>query len=92
MRQAVRPVRDEMRTADGLRELPQTAMFALAVSVGVIAGLGAWIFRQMIGLVHNVFFMQASLTSNPFYYDANLHTPPPAEGVSGSTLLILTTP
>ena len=84
VRQAVRPTRVQRRTDDGLNELPQTAMFALAVSVGCIAGAGAWVFRQMIGLVHNVFFMQAALTSNattPFYYDANEHTPPPAHGV-----------
>ena len=40
IRQAVRPARVRMRTDDGLRELPQTAMFALAVSVGIIAGGG----------------------------------------------------
>ena len=78
VRQAARPTRVQMRSGDGLRELPQTAMFALAVSVGVIAGAGAWVFRQMIGLVHNVFFMQKSLMSSPFFYDANEHTPPPA--------------
>ena len=25
------------------------------------AGLGAWVFRQMIGLVHNILFMQESI-------------------------------
>lgn len=84
VRQGVRPARETRRTEDGLQELPQTAMFALATSVGLIAGAGAWVFRQMIGIVHNIFFMQASLTHNftaAFYYDANLHTPPPAPGV-----------
>jgi len=52
VRQMVRPVRVQMRTDDGLRELPQTAMFGLAVSVGLIAGAGAWVFRQMIGPRH----------------------------------------
>lgn len=78
VRQVVRPPRAEQRSADGLRELPQTAMFALAVSVGTIAGSGAWVFRQMIGLVHNVFFLQFyALRHEPFAYDANQHTPPP---------------
>ena len=30
---------------------------ALAVLVGVIGGLGAWVFRLMIGLVHNLLFL-----------------------------------
>lgn len=83
VRAAVRPARrqDISTTDDGLRELPQTAMFVLAASVGVIAGLGAWVFRQMIGLVHNILFMQESImrpgSSNPFFYDANEHTLPP---------------
>lgn len=40
---------------------------------------------MMIGLVHNFFFMQRMLidgfnssTHNPFYYDANAHSLPPA--------------
>lgn len=82
VRQAVRPTRDRERTEDGLRELPQTAMFVLAFSVGCIAGLGAWVFRKMIGLVHNIFFMQESVLNfghagSIFAYDANTHTPPP---------------
>ena len=58
-RQAVRPIRAKEKVADGLRELPQTAMFGLAFAVGCASGCGAWVFRQMIGLVHNLFFMQA---------------------------------
>ena len=81
IRQAVRPAREHSTGDPGLRELPQTAMFGLAASVGVIAGAGAWVFRQMIGLVHNVFFMQPSLTTSPFSYDANAHTPPPYEKI-----------
>ena len=81
VRQLVRPTRERQRTAGGLRELPQTAMFALAFSVGCIAGGGAWVFRKMIGLVHNVFFMQESVLrlghGSPFEYDANEHTLPP---------------
>ena len=57
-RQALRPARQAKAAGEGLRELPQTAMFALAVSIGLIAGLGAWVFRQMIGVIHNLFFYQ----------------------------------
>ncbi len=81
VRQLVRPAREQERTDDGLRELPQTAMFVLALSVGCIAGSGAWVFRKMIGLVHNIFFMQESILKfghgSIFAYDANEHTPPP---------------
>jgi CIC family chloride channel protein len=39
--------------------------------VGVVAGLGAVVFRAMIGGVHNLFFLGRLSTG----YDANLHTP-----------------
>ncbi|MEW4454652.1 chloride channel protein [Bremerella sp. JC817] len=44
----------------------------LGVFTGVIAGVGAWGFRMVIGLVHNVLF----LGQFAFEYDANLHTAP----------------
>jgi CIC family chloride channel protein len=46
-------------------------MMMMAVAVGVVAGLGAWGFRMLIGLVHNVLF----LGQFSFAYDANVHTP-----------------
>jgi chloride channel protein, CIC family len=46
-------------------------MSLLAFSVGVVAGLGAYFFRELIGLVHNVLF----LGRFAFEYDANLFTP-----------------
>jgi len=46
-------------------------MCLLAVATGMIAGTGAWAFRMMIGLVHNLLF----LGEPSFYYDANVHTP-----------------
>jgi CIC family chloride channel protein len=52
-------------------------MGALAVTVGVIAGLGAVVFRAMISGFHNLLFLgQLSLS-----YDASLHTPPGPWGV-----------
>jgi CIC family chloride channel protein len=47
-------------------------MMAMAIATGVVAGVGAWGFRMLIGLVHNVLF----LGEFTFAYDANLHTPP----------------
>lgn len=80
VRQVIRPARQREKI-DGLRELPQTAMWALAAMIGVIAGGGAWIFRQMIGLIHNVLFMQEAMWKNPFFYDANVHTPKPVNHI-----------
>lgn len=51
------------------RDLP--FMCLLSFSVGIIAGLGAWAFRMLIGLVHNILF----LGKFQFFYDANVHTP-----------------
>lgn len=52
------------------REKPLIVMCLLACAVGVIAGVGAWVFRGLIGLFHNIFF----LGQISFVYDANAHT------------------
>jgi CIC family chloride channel protein len=52
-------------------------MCLLAVAVGVIAGVGAWVFRLLIGLFHNILF----LGTFAFHYDANVHSPPSPWGV-----------
>jgi CIC family chloride channel protein len=44
----------------------------LSVLVGVVAGVGAAVFRGLIGLFHNLLF----LGKWSFAYDANTHTPP----------------
>lgn len=56
-----------------VKERPRTLiqMCVLAVAVGVIAGLGAWAFRMLIGVVHNAFF----LGIYQWEYDTNQHTP-----------------
>jgi CIC family chloride channel protein len=46
-------------------------MGLLAIAVGVVAGLGAVVFRAMISGFHNLLF----LGQFSFSYDANLHTP-----------------
>ena len=46
-------------------------MSLLAFFVGVVGGFGAFVFRELIGFVHNVMFLgQFALT-----YDANVFTP-----------------
>jgi CIC family chloride channel protein len=47
-------------------------MVLCSLAVGVIAGLGAVVFRAMIGGFHNLLF----LGQWSFDYDANVHTPP----------------
>jgi CIC family chloride channel protein len=44
----------------------------LSVLIGVIAGLGAVVFRGLIALFHNLLF----LGKLSVFYDANVHTPP----------------
>ncbi len=53
------------------RPLPRFALLLLAVLTGVIAGLGALLFRGLIALVHNGLFLGTFSLS----YDANQHTP-----------------
>jgi len=53
-------------------------LLALALATGSVAGLGAIVFRAMIGLIHNLaFFGQFS-----FAYDANVHTDPSPLGAA----------
>src|SRR5689334_18653288 len=44
----------------------------LAFAVGIVTGLGAVAFRDLIGFLHNLLF----LGQFAFRYDANLFTPP----------------
>jgi CIC family chloride channel protein len=53
------------------REIGQTLFSLIAVGVGIITGLGAILFRGLIGLIHNLFF----LGRFSVLYDANLYTP-----------------
>jgi len=46
-------------------------MCLLSFTIGIIAGLGAWAFRRLIGFIHNILFLEKFQC----YYDANVHTP-----------------
>lgn len=63
-----------------VKERPQSLLHLclLAVAVGVIAGVGAWVFRMLIGLIHNAFF----LNTFQWQYDTNAHTPPSPLGMA----------
>jgi len=77
-------------------EIAWWALVICAIAVGVISGIGAVVFRAMIGVFHNLLF----LGRWSFYYDANIHTPEsrfgawiilvPAVGAIGVAFLVKT--
>ncbi len=52
------------------RSLHPLAMALTSIVIGVVAGLGAVVFRALIALIHNLVFLGRFST----YYDANQHT------------------
>jgi CIC family chloride channel protein len=58
--------------AEEPRALGLVRLSLLALAVGVVSGIGAVVFRDLIGLVHNGLFFGRLDT----HYDANLFTPP----------------
>jgi CIC family chloride channel protein len=57
---------------EDVKRIGLVALSLLALSVGVVSGFGAVVFRDLIGLIHNVMF----LGQFAVHYDANLFTPP----------------
>lgn len=47
------------------------AFSLIAIGVGLVTGFGAVLFRDLIGLIHNLFFLGYASTA----YDANVYTP-----------------
>jgi CIC family chloride channel protein len=76
------------------RQLPLTQISLLALGLGVITGLGAVLFRDLIGVIHNLAFTGHALVR----YDANIFTAPapwgplvilvPVLGAVGVTFLV----
>jgi chloride channel protein, CIC family len=63
------------------RRIGLTSLCALALGLGIVTGLGAVVFRDLIGLIHNLMFLGLPVVR----YDANLFTPPaPGEHSSSS--------
>ena len=54
-----------------IRPLNLAALSALAFGIGIVTGLGAVLFRDLIGLIHNLLFLGTVAVD----YDANLFTP-----------------
>ena len=76
------------------RRLPLSLLSLLALGLGAVTGLGAVLFRELIGLIHNVLFGGHA----DFHYDANVFTAPapwgalvilvPVVGAVGVTWLV----
>jgi chloride channel protein, CIC family len=58
--------------SDESRQLPLAQLSLLALGLGVVTGIGAVLFRDLIGLIHNLFFTGHAL----LHYDANVFTAP----------------
>jgi CIC family chloride channel protein len=64
--------RPPQAAVEDARRLPLALLCVLALVVGIVTGLGAVAFRDLIGFVHNLLFLgQVS-----FAYDSSLFTPP----------------
>jgi hypothetical protein len=59
-----------------IRPLPLSRLSLLALVLGIITGLGAVLFRDLIGLIHNLAFTGHAV----LHYDANDFTAPPSWG------------
>jgi chloride channel protein, CIC family len=80
--------------SDESRQLPLAQISLLALGLGVVTGIGAVLFRDLIGLIHNLFFTGHAL----LHYDANVFTAPapwgplvilvPVLGAIGVTFLV----
>jgi CIC family chloride channel protein len=74
--------------------LPLARLSALALGLGVVTGIGAVLFRGLIGLIHNLMFSGHAVV----HYDANIFTAPapwgalvilvPVLGAVGVTFLV----
>jgi chloride channel protein, CIC family len=80
--------------SDETRQLPLAQLSLLALGLGIVTGLGAVVFRDLIGLIHNLLFTGHAL----IHYDANIFTAPapwgpfvilvPVLGAIGVTFLV----
>jgi CIC family chloride channel protein len=64
--------RDFLAATQEVRRIGLPFLSGLAFVVGIVTGLGAVLFRDLIGLVHNLLFVGQFAVR----YDANVFTPP----------------
>ncbi|HTV48260.1 MAG TPA: chloride channel protein [Phycisphaerae bacterium] len=65
------------KTDDNVRRIGLVYLSFLALAVGIVTGFGAFAFRELIGLIHNIMF----LGQFTFHYNSNLFTPESPWGV-----------
>ena len=75
-------------------QMPLVQLSLLALGLGVVTGFGAVLFRDLIGLIHNLLFTGHAV----IHYDANIFTAPspwgalvilvPVLGAIGVTFLV----
>jgi CIC family chloride channel protein len=80
--------------SDESQQLPLARISALALGLGLVTGIGAVLFRGLIGLIHNLLFTGHAA----IHYDANVFTAPapwgalviavPVLGAVGVTFLV----
>ena len=80
--------------AEESRQLPLAQLALLALGLGFVTGIGAVLFRDLIGLIHNLLFAGHAW----IHYDANVFAPPapwgawvvlvPVLGAVGVTFLV----
>jgi chloride channel protein, CIC family len=66
------PVPAAAAASDAGRRIGLVLLSFMALAVGIVTGLGAVLFRDLIGLIHNFMFLGQFAVR----YDANLFTPP----------------
>ena len=76
------------------RQIPLAHLSLLALGLGIVTGFGAVLFRDLIGLIHNLLFNGHAV----IHYDANIFTAPspwgalvilvPVLGAIGVTFLV----
>ncbi len=52
------------------------SLFLVSIVIGILAGVFSWLFRLLIGFIHNSVFLNQFVPN----YDANTHTPAPYWG------------
>jgi CIC family chloride channel protein len=83
-----------MTEGEEIRPKPLAQLSLLALSLGIVTGFGAVLFRDLIGLIHNLLFVGRLMG----HYDANVFTSPapwgwlvilvPVIGAVGVTFLV----
>ncbi len=88
------PARARRLVGEGHKGRGPFSLAAIATLLGAVAGLGAYVFRMLIALCHNVFFLQKL----SFDYVTTAHTPPSPWGpwvvlapVAGAVLVVFLT-